>query len=115
VLNNLCDLERRSGRLLASEERCRAALMIDPNLAAAHNNLALTLAASGDVDRARGEFMAAGDPAAANYNMGLVYMSGGDYVSAADAFEAAIQLRPSFTAAKTRAHVMRLYLLTGGK
>jgi tetratricopeptide (TPR) repeat protein len=115
VLNNLCDLERRAGQLHASEERCRAALAIDPNLAAAHNNLAMTLAASGDVAGARGEFLATGDPAGANYNIGLMYMTGGDYVSAANAFEAAIQLRPSFTAAKKRAHVMRLYLLTGGK
>jgi len=108
VLNNLCDLERQAGRLQASEERCRAAIAIDPRLAAAHNNLALTLAASGDVEGAREEFLATGDPAAANYNIGLMYMTGGDYVSAADAFEAAIQLRPAFTAAKTRAHVMRL-------
>jgi tetratricopeptide (TPR) repeat protein len=115
VLNNLCDLERHAGRLPAAVERCRAALAVDPRLPAAHNNLALILAASGDRDGARDEFLAAGDEAAANYNIGLMHMADGDYRLAADAFETAIQLRPSFTAAKTRAHAMRLYLLTGGK
>jgi tetratricopeptide (TPR) repeat protein len=115
VLNNLCDLERRVGRLQAAEQRCRAALAADPNLSAAHNNLALTLAASGDLTGAREQFLAGGDEAAANYNLGLVHMADGNYALAADAFEAAIRLRPSFTAAKTRAHVLRLYLLTGGK
>jgi cytochrome c-type biogenesis protein CcmH/NrfG len=47
--------------------------------------------------------------------MGLVHMADGDYRSAAEAFETAIRLRPTFTAAKKRAHAVRLYLLTGGK
>ena len=115
VLNNLCDLERQAGRLPAAVERCRAALAIDPSLPAAHNNLALTLAAAGDRDGARAEFLAAGDEAAGNYNIGLMHLADGDYRLAADAFETAIHLRPSFTAAKTRAHETRLYLLTGGK
>jgi hypothetical protein len=59
--------------------------------------------------------MQAGDEAAASYNMGLVHLADGDYTSAADAFETAIRLRPTFTAAKKRAHAVRLYLLTGKK
>jgi tetratricopeptide (TPR) repeat protein len=113
--NNLCDLERQRGRLHEAQERCEAALAIDPRFARAHNNLALTFAALGDLERARIEFLAGGDEASANYNMGLVHMADGAYASAADAFEAAIRSRPTFTAAKTRAHMLRLYLLTGGK
>ena len=115
VLNNLCDLERRRGRLSEARDRCEAALAIDASLGAAHNNLALTFAAFGDLDRARVEFLAGGDEASANYNLGLVHMADGDYRAAADAFEAAIRLRPAFTAAKSRAHTVRLYLLSGGK
>jgi len=115
TLSNLCDLERRAAQLPEAAAHCRAALTLNPNLRAAHNNLALTLAAAGDLGGAREEFLAAGDAAAAHYNLGLVHMADGDYESAADAFETAIQLRPSFTAAKARAHALRLYLLTGRK
>ena len=115
IQNNLCDLERQLGHLQAAEEGCRAAIALDPGLKAAHNNLALTLAANGDLEGARAEFLAGGDEASASYNMGLVYMADGRYESAADAFEAAIRARPTFTAAKTRAHMLRLYLLTSRK
>jgi tetratricopeptide (TPR) repeat protein len=115
VLNNLCDLERRADRLDAAAVRCLAAITLNPNLNVAHNNLALTFAALGDLRRARTEFAAAGDEATASYNMGLVHMAGGDYDSAAEAFEMAIKLRPNFTAAKERAHAVRLYLLTNRK
>jgi protein O-GlcNAc transferase len=115
VLNNLCDLERRAARLDAAAERCRAAIALDPDLKVAHNNLGLTFADRGDLPRARAEFLAAGDEASASYNMGLVHMADGDYTAAAEAFEAAIKLRPTFTAAKKRAHALRLYLLTNRK
>lgn len=115
VQSNLCDLERRAIRLDAAAERCTAAITLDPTLKIAHNNLGLTYAALGDLPRARAEFMAAGDEASASYNIGLVQMAGGDYVSAAEAFETAIKLRPTFTAAKKRAHAVRLYLLTNRK
>jgi tetratricopeptide (TPR) repeat protein len=115
VMSNLCDLERRANHLDVSAERCRAAIELDPNLKVAHNNLGLTFAALGDLPRARAEFLAAGDEAAASYNMGLVHMAAGDYLAAAEAFEAAIRLRPTFTEAKTRAHLLRLYLLTNRK
>jgi tetratricopeptide (TPR) repeat protein len=115
VQNNLCNLERQLGRLQAAQDRCRAAIALNPNLKAAHNNLALSLAAGGDLNGAHAEFLVASDEASASYNMGLVHMAGGDYSLAAEAFEAAIRLRPTFTAAKTRAHAMRLYLLTGRK
>lgn len=113
--NNLCDLERQTGRLREAEERCEAAIAIDPHFTAAHNNLALVFADDGDLNRARAEFLAAGDEASANYNMGLVHLAGGDYRAAADDFEAAIRLQPTWAAAKERAHAVRLYLLTSGQ
>jgi tetratricopeptide (TPR) repeat protein len=115
VLNNLCDLERRADRLDTAVERCLAAIKLDPDLKAAHNNLGLTFAALRDLPHAREEFVAAADEATASYNIGLVHMAEGNYRAAAEAFENAIKLRPTFTAAKRRAHAMRLYLLTSGK
>jgi tetratricopeptide (TPR) repeat protein len=115
ALNNLCDLERRAGRLSVAAERCQSALHLDPTLNAAHNNLGLTYADLHDLPHARAEFLAAGDEASASYNMGLVQMADGDYNSAVNEFESAIRLRPTFTAAKERAHALRLYLLTNRK
>jgi protein O-GlcNAc transferase len=111
--NNLCYVEFRLGRLNEARLRCEAALRLEPDLSAAHNNLALTLAAAGDLGQARQEFLAAGDSAAADYNLGIVHLAAGEYAFAADAFEQAIKARPTFTAAKARAHAARLRLLTG--
>ena len=110
--NNLCSLEFRLGRFAAAVEQCRAAVREDPALVAAHNNLALSLAASGEMAGAREAFLAAGDLAAAHYNIGIVHLSSGRYLDAALEFEEAIRQRPSFTAAKTRAHDARMRLLT---
>ena len=66
---------------------------LDPTLTAAHNNLALTFAASGDLDRARREFLAAGDRPPRHYNLGIVHLAEREYASAADAFEEAIKPR----------------------
>ena len=54
---------------------------------AAHNNLALVLAASGDLVGAGVQFLKAGDKAAASYNIGIVHLAEGQYVFAAAAFE----------------------------
>jgi tetratricopeptide (TPR) repeat protein len=113
ALNNLCNLEFRLGRLEEARAHCDSALLADPSLKAARNNLALTYAAAGDLGRARTEFLAAGDVAAAEYNMGIVRLAEGDYASAALAFEQAIKARPTFTAAKDRAHAAKLRMLAG--
>jgi tetratricopeptide (TPR) repeat protein len=113
ALNNLCNLEYRLGRFAEARAHCASALRIDPSSRAARNNMALTYAATGDLAQARAEFLAGGDIAAANYNMGIVRLAEGDYVSAAEAFEQAIKARPSFTAAKSRAHAARMRVLTG--
>lgn len=112
ALNNLCNLEYRRGRFAEARAHCESALRIDPLSRAARNNLALTYAASGDLTKARAEFLAGGDLAAAEYNMGIVRLAEGDYASAAAAFEQAIKARPSFSAAKTRAHAARMRVLT---
>jgi Flp pilus assembly protein TadD len=115
VLNNLCALERRAERFDVAAGRCASSIALNPDLKEAHNNLALTFAALGDLSRARAEFVAGGDEATASYNMGIVHLAEGQYVSAAEAFETAIRLRPTFTAAKKRAHAVRQYLLTSGQ
>lgn len=114
ALNNLCYLEFRAGRLEEARSLCEASLRQSPGFAAARNNLALVHAASGDVARARIELLATGDAATGHYNLGMLFLARGDYAAAAEAFEEAIKLRPSFAAAKTRAHAARLRLLTGG-
>ena len=111
--NNVCDVEFRMGRLEEARTRCQTALALAPGFKAAHNNLALVLAASGDLDGARREFLAGGDVASASYNLGIVHLAGREYASAADAFEEAIRQRPGYTAAKARAHAARLRLLIG--
>ena len=115
ALNNLCDVERRMGRQQEARARCEAALRLEPTMRAAHNNLALVLATAGDLAGAREHFLAAGDEASASYNLGIVHLAERDYASAATSFEQAIRERPGFTAAKERAHVTRLRILTGDK
>lgn len=112
ALNNLCSVEFRLGRFGEALQQCEAAVRTSPALAAAHNNLGLTWAATGDIDHARKAFVAAGDLAAAHYNVGIVHLSHGRYLEAALEFEQAIKERPTFTAAKTRAHDARLRVLT---
>jgi len=113
VLNNLCHVALLSGRFDEAQAKCEEALKLQPDLTAAHNNLALTSAAAGDVDGAEREFLAAGDAATAEYNMGIVFLAAEQYASAASRFEAAIRARPTFAAAKARAHAARVRALVG--
>ena len=113
ALNNLCYVDLRLGRLKEAQAACAAALRLSPDFGAAHNNMGLVHAAAGEFVQARHSFLEAGDKAAADFNLGIVYLRDGDYSSAADAFEEAIQARPDFTAAKTRAHAARMRAITG--
>jgi Tfp pilus assembly protein PilF len=88
-------------------------LRATPGLAAARNNLALTYAAGGDLARAAQEFSTASPPGAADYNMGIVHLAQGEHRLAAEAFERAILARPSFSAAKARAHAARFHIIAG--
>ena len=67
--------------------------------------------ASGDLASASEAFQAGGDVAAGYYNLGIVHMAAGRYVEAGRAFQRAIDSRPAFTAAKTRAHEARMRAL----
>jgi Flp pilus assembly protein TadD len=105
----------RLGKIPDAIAEFQAALKINPNDYSAHNNLGLVYAARGEIERARLEFLAAGSTASAAYNVGIVHLAGGDYTRAADAFEAAIEAHPEFTAAKERAHAARVRALGTSK
>jgi tetratricopeptide (TPR) repeat protein len=113
ALSNLCYLEFTRARHEVARGYCEEALRLSPALVAAHNNLALTYAASGDMIQAEEAFRAAGDAAAAEYNMGIMHLATGQHASAGRAFEKAIDLRPTFTAAKERAHIAKMTVVTG--
>jgi tetratricopeptide (TPR) repeat protein len=108
ALSNLCYLEFRLGNFETARRHCEAAVRASPALAAAHNNLGLTHAASGDLELAHEAFRAGGDEAAAHYNMGIVHLAARRYAEAAAAFARAVDARPEFNAAKTRAHEARM-------
>ena len=112
ALNNLCFVELRLGRLAEARSHCKAALVADPEMTSARNNLALIFVASGDVAAAGRAFLATGNVADAAYNRGIIHMAQRSYTRAAEAFEEAITARPGFTAAKTRAHEARMLVLT---
>ncbi len=112
VVNNACHVALRMGLFDEAERNCAAALTLQPDLAAAHNNLALTRAARGDVAGAEREFLAAGDEATAAYNMGIVFLASRQFGEAAERFEAAIKARPTFDAARERAHEARVRAIT---
>jgi len=114
ALSNLCYLEFRQGRFVEAKQQCKAALQVTPRLAAAHNNLALAHAGSGDLAGASVAFAGAGDDASAHYNLGIVHLAAGRYDDAVRAFEAAIEARPDFTAAKSRAHAAKMQALGAG-
>lgn len=113
ALNNLCYVDYRLGDLERARSECAEALRLKPGFAAVSNNMALVLAADGDLVGARQSFRAAGDEAAADFNLGIVLLQDGEYAAAAGAFEDAIKARPDFTAAKTRAHQARVRMITG--
>ncbi len=109
--NNLCYISFLDGNFDRALAQCRAALQLAPGLVAARNNLGLVYAARGRLDRARQEFFTGGDAATGHYNMGIVHLANRDYAQAAEAFDAAVDARPSWSAALARASQAR-HLLT---
>jgi Flp pilus assembly protein TadD len=87
-LSNLCYLSFVEGKASQAIAECRGAIGRDPQLMAAHNNLALTYAAIGRLDLAKQEFALAG-PAAEAYNMGIVHLARREYARAAEQFDRA--------------------------
>lgn len=108
--NNLCYISFLDGDFDRALSLCRAALQLAPGLVAARNNLGLVYAARGRLDRARHAFFVAGDAAAGHYNMGIVHLANRDYAPAAEAFDAAVDARPSWRAALARASQARRLL-----
>jgi tetratricopeptide (TPR) repeat protein len=105
--SNLCYTHFLDVEFDRAVEACSTALTLDPALAAARNNLALAHAGAGRLDRAAVEFGRAGDPADSRYNMGLVYLALRQFERAAEEFDAALTLRPSFDGAGLRAKQAR--------
>ena len=103
ALNNLCYGWVLDGNASKAITSCRRALELQPDLAAAHNNLALAHAVAGDMTAARAEFEAAGNRAQALYNVGIVDLAQGRYTSAAKSFSAAQSERPDMVIAAERA------------
>src|SRR5262249_2985742 len=106
-LNNLCYLSFVEGNASEAIAEGEAAIGVDRHLAAVHNNLALTYAAIGRPDLARGEFAQAGGAVAAAYNMGVVYLAQNQYISAADEFDRAGADDPNIVDAAVRARDAR--------
>ncbi len=107
AFNNLCYLSFVEGNASQAINECRSALQLDPALAPAHNNLALTYAAIGRLDLARKEFAEAGGETHAWYNLGIVLMAQSRYSEAAGEFETA-RADPSLGDAVRRARDARL-------
>jgi tetratricopeptide (TPR) repeat protein len=107
ALNNLCYLSFVEGNTRQAIDECRAALRIEPDLAAAHNNLALTYAAIGRLDVAEVEFARAGSRGMAAYNMGVVHLARKEYDAAAEQFAAARDADPVLIEADRRARDAR--------
>jgi tetratricopeptide (TPR) repeat protein len=100
ALNNLCYAAIMSRELAI--DMCRAAVAAAPDAKAPHNNLALALAAAGDLDGAQRWFRRAGDTAEAHYNYGITLMGRREYAQAAAAFRKALEMDPSHASAAVR-------------
>ena len=107
ALNNICYGWVLEGNAPTAIATCRRALELQPNLATAHNNLALAHAVAGDLQAARAEFEAAGDRAQALYNVGIVDLAQGRYAGAVESFGAAQSERPGMVIAAERARQAR--------
>lgn len=111
ALSNACYLEFRRGNLGEARRRCEEAVKVDPTFQTAHNNLGLVHAATGNLQGGHDAFLAGGDPATASFNLGVVHLAARRYSDAAAAFAIAAEIRPGFTAAKSRAHEARMLAL----
>lgn len=100
ALNNLCYAAIMTRELAI--DMCRAAVAAAPDAKAPNNNLALALAAAGDLDGAVKWFRRAGDTAEAHYNVGVTLMGRREYAKAAEAFRKALKANPEHTLAAVR-------------
>ncbi len=101
-LNNLCFLELQRGNPEAAVALCRGAAARDAASAQARNNLALSLATSGDLDAAFVALETGTSPAVAAYNQGIVLLAARQFERAGEAFGRARTADPAFGPALTR-------------
>ncbi len=91
------------GRLDAAAERCRNAIAIQPDNAAALNLLGLISFAGGDAAEATIHLRRAAeaDPGEADYpnNLGVILHAAGDWQGASEAFRAALAIQPNLAQA----------------
>ncbi len=82
---------------------CNSALAAQPDLAAAHNNLALAYWVEGDRRSATEAFASMGSPGAVRYNTGIALLGSRLFEQAAEAFDDARTLSPALRGARQRA------------
>ncbi len=94
--NNWAGLQKEQGNLKAAQQLYEKILMIQPDLAIAHNNLGLTLKAKGDLAAAitayRQAIQLQPDYAEAHQNLGVTLLKQGQVKSSVQAFQTAIAL-----------------------
>jgi len=100
--SNLCYASLMAGQGAEAEAQCAQALVLDPEFRPARNNLALALAAEGDLEGAEREFRAGG-AAAGDFNMGVVHMARHEFVLARERFLAALAADPALRQARRMA------------
>lgn len=113
-LSNLCYLSFVEGKASQAIDECRTAIRRDPQLLAAHNNLALTYAAVGRLDLAKQEFAQAGSAAEA-YNMGIVHLARKEFARAAEQFDRASSGKVSAFDVENRARQARELAANAGE
>lgn len=101
-LNNLCYLERQRANVPDAVNLCRDAAAIDPASHTVRNNLALALAAAGDLDAAFSALETGASPAVAAYNQGIVLLAARHIDRAREAFARARIADPTFLPALSR-------------
>ncbi len=102
-LNNLCYLELQQGHVEAAVPLCSEASALDlDDLPEVRNNLALSLAFSGDLAGSLAAFESGASPAVAAYNHGIVLLAARQLDRARDAFARARTADPAFAPALSR-------------
>ncbi len=102
-LTNLCYLELQHGHLAAAVPLCSEARALDvDDVPEVRNNLALSLAFSGDLTGSLAAFETGASPAVAAYNYGIVLLAARQFDGARDAFARARTADPAFAPALSR-------------
>lgn len=104
--NNLGFSLYLEGRYTEALAALAAALELQPDYARAHMNKGIVLAKTGDYASALTEFTLAAGEAEAHYNLAVIQAEAEDYAAAAHSLESALNVNPSFEAARQQLHVV---------